>query len=127
MIGITVSGRESPTTKALMKMRRSQLLNKLHAYGQRGVTLLSQATPVDSRHTASSWAYRIVEERNGPRVEWYNTSADESGQTSVAVLIQYGHGTKNGGYVQGRDYINPAIQPMFDEIINGIWQEVKSA
>lgn len=127
MIGITVSGRESPTTKALLKMKRSQLLNQLHAYGQRGVQLLASATPTDSSITANSWAYRVIEERNGPRVEWYNTHADESGQTPVAVLIQYGHGTKNGGYVQGRDYINPAIQPMFDEIINGIWEKVKSA
>lgn len=127
MIGITVTGRESPTTKALMKMRRRELLNQLHQYGERGVALLRAATPVDSSLTAQHWAYRIVEERNGPRVEWYNTNPDESGQTSVAVLIQYGHGTKNGGYVQGRDYINPAIQPMFDEIINGIWEKVKSA
>ena len=126
-IGITVSGRESPTTKALLKMKRSQLLNQLHEYGKRGVALLATATPMDSSLTANSWAYRVVEERNGPRVEWYNTNADASGMTSVAVLIQYGHGTKNGGYVQGRDYINPAIQPMFDEIIHGIWEKVKSA
>jgi hypothetical protein len=127
MIGITVTGNESPTTKALMKMKRTALLNQLNAYGQQGVALLASATPVDSALTASSWAYRVVEERNGPRVEWYNTHADDNGQTSVAVLIQYGHGTKNGGYVQGRDYINPAIQPMFDKIINGIWEKVKSA
>lgn len=126
MIGITISGRESPTTKALLKMKRSNLLNQLHAYGQRGVTLLSQATPVDSSLTRNSWAYRVVEERNGPRVEWYNTN-DAGAGTSTAILIQYGHGTKNGGYVQGRDYINPAIQPMFDEIINGIWEKVKRA
>lgn len=127
MIGITVSGRESSTTKALLKMKRSQLLNQLHEYGRRGVALLASATPVDSSLTASSWAYRVVEESNGPRVEWYNTHASDSGQTSVAVLIQYGHGTKNGGYVQGYDYINPAIQPMFDEVLNGIWEKVKSA
>lgn len=126
MIGITVSGKESPTTKALLKMKRTNLLNQLHAYGQRGVRLLASATPVESGLTASSWAYRVVEERNGPRVEWYNTN-DAGAGTSMAVLIQYGHGTKNGGYVQGRDYINPAIQPMFDEIIHGIWEKVKSA
>lgn len=125
-IGITVTGNESSTTKALLKMKRAQLLNQLHAYGQRGVELLASATPVDSALTASSWAYRVVEESNGPRVEWYNTNDAGSG-TSVAVLIQYGHGTKNGGYVAGRDYINPAIQPMFDEILNGIWEKVKSA
>jgi hypothetical protein len=127
MIGIIVTGNESPTTKALMKMKRTALLNQLHAYGKQGVALLASATPVDSALTASSWAYRVVEEGNGPRVEWYNTHADDSGQTPVAVLIQYGHGTKNGGYVQGRDYINPAIQPMFDEIISGIWEKVKRA
>lgn len=125
MIGITVTGNESATTKALLKMKRQELLNNLNAYGQRGVDLLRNATPVESSLTANSWYYRIVEERNGPRVEWYNTHGSDSGETSVAVLIQYGHGTKNGGYVMGRDYINPAIQPMFDEIIHDIWEKVK--
>lgn len=126
VIGISRSGDSNKTTKALLRMRRKVILANLDTYGQRGVDLLSSATPVDSSLTAMTWAYRIVQERNGPRLEWYNTN-DAGGGTSVAVLIQYGHATKNGGYVVGRDFINPAIQPLFDEMIAEMWKKVTTA
>lgn len=126
MIGITTSRVNDKTTKSLRKMKKSELLRDLNRYGAMGVALLASATPVETNLTAQSWKYRIVQERNGPRVEWYNTNDDGSG-TPTVVLIQYGHATKNGGYVVARDFINPAIQPMFDEIINEIWKRVMMA
>jgi len=127
MLGVSVNKGSGSTEKALKKIRKNRLLFDLHTYGKRGVKLLSSATPVESSVTANSWEYRIVQERNGPRIEWYNTHADDAGGTSVAVLIQYGHATKNGGYVQGRDYINPAIQPLFDKLVANIWKRVRLA
>jgi hypothetical protein len=125
MIGVTTAGDHNKTSKALKNMNKSNLFSELHRYGVLGVSALAQATPIDSSLTANSWAYRIVQERNGPRIEWYNTN-DAGGGTSVAVLIQYGHGTKNGGYVIGRDFINPAIQPLFDRFAEEIWKKVKT-
>lgn len=122
MISISTTKDNNKTTKALQKMKRHRLFSDLHRYGALGVQALSRATPVDSRLTAGSWEYRIVNERNGPRIEWYNTN--EINGTSVVILIQYGHGTGSGGYVQGRDFINPAIQPLFDKFAADIWKKV---
>lgn len=125
MISSSVSGDHKKTSKALQKMRRQWVLSELHRYGALGLAALQKATPVESGLTAQSWGYRVVEERNGPRVEWFNTNMVNG--TSVAVLIQYGHGTGTGGYIQGRDYINPAIQPLFDRFVEEIWEKVKTA
>lgn len=126
MIGITTSGSDR-TTKALHKMKRRQLIRDLNGYGEQGVAILSSATPMDSSLTAAGWKYRVIEERNGPRVEWYNSNPGSDGKTSVAILIQYGHATGTGGWVEGRDYINPAIQPMFDKLVNDMWKRVMMA
>lgn len=126
MIRITTSG-SNKTEKSLSKMTRRRLIKDLDRYGEIGVSLLSSATPVESSLTASAWKYRIKEERNGPRVEWYNTNAGDDGVTSIAILLQYGHATRNGGYVAGRDYINPVIQPMFDKLVNEMWKRVMMA
>lgn len=126
MISVSSKGDSNKTARSLQKMKRNRLFGNLHQYGQRGVQLLASATPVESSLTANSWEYRIVNERNGPRIEWYNTH-DAGNGTSVAILIQYGHGTKNGGYVIGRDFINPAIQPLFDKLADDVWKKVKSA
>lgn len=122
MIGISTAGDHDKTTRSLLNMRRQHILSDLDRYGVKGVQLLAAATPVESGLTANSWAYRIVREPNGPRIEWYNTSGD--GTTSIAILIQYGHATRAGTYVAGRDFINPAIQPLFDEITQELWKKV---
>ncbi len=87
-----------------------------------GVDALSSATPVDSSLTAKSWGYRVIKDRSRPGIEWYNTNIP--GSTPVAILIQYGHATGTGGYVSGRDYINPAMRPIFDQIAVDVWKEV---
>lgn len=120
MIGITSSGDFGKTRSFLTKVRRAELFGDLNRYGRMGVEALSKATPVDTGLTANSWEYRIVKTSRGPSIEWYNTNGN------VAILIQYGHGTRGGGYVQGRDYINPAVRPLFDKISQDVWKKVIS-
>lgn len=93
----------------------------LNKYGQRGVAALQIYTPKDSGETANAWRYEIF----NLGIAWENTNTTSNG-TPIAILLQYGHGTRNGGYVQGRDYINPALQPIFDEIADACWKEVKN-
>jgi hypothetical protein len=123
-IGITGKGDYSKTKHFLNRLLHGEEFANLDIYGRMGVRALAGATPVDTGLTASSWDYRIIKERHGMRVEWFNTHGDEANRTSVAILIQYGHGTGTGGYVQGRDYINPAIQPLFDMMADEIWKVV---
>ena len=93
----------------------------LDRYGRQGVAALQMYTPKDSGETANSWKYEIF----NLGIAWSNTNVTGNG-TPVAILLQYGHGTRNGGYVQGRDYINPALQPIFDEIADNCWKEVEN-
>lgn len=93
----------------------------LDRYGRQGVAALQMYTPKDSGETANSWKYEIF----NLGIAWSNTNVTSNG-TPIAILLQYGHGTKNGGYVQGRDYINPALQPIFDEIADNCWKEVEN-
>lgn len=93
----------------------------LDRYGRQGVAALQAYTPKDSGETANSWKYEIF----NLGIAWSNTNVTSNG-TPIAILLQYGHGTKNGGYVQGRDYINPALQPIFDEIADNCWKEVEN-
>lgn len=93
----------------------------LDRYGRQGVAALQMYTPKDSGETANSWMYEIF----NLGIAWSNTNVTGNG-TPVAILLQYGHGTKNGGYVQGRDYINPALQPIFNEIADNCWKEVEN-
>lgn len=93
----------------------------LDRYGRQGVAALQMYTPKDSGETANSWKYEIF----NLGIAWSNTNVTSNG-TPIAILLQYGHGTKNGGYVQGRDYINPALQPIFDEIADKCWKEVEN-
>lgn len=122
MIRITSKGDFKSTRSFLEKTSKAQLFADLDRYGQRGVEALSRSTPVDSRLTATSWKYRIIQGKSGPTIEWYNTN--QVNGTSVAILIQYGHGTGTGGYVAGRDFINPSMRPLFDEIANDVWKKV---
>lgn len=96
----------------------------LASYGERGVKALAAATPKDTGKTADSWTYSIEEGKGTVSIVWSNTNVNKG--LNIAVLLQYGHGTRNGGYVQGRDYINPALRPLFDEIANKAWEEVVS-
>ena len=122
MIGITSSGNLKKTDAFLKRLQKRDIYSDLDRYGKMGVSALSRATPVDSSLTANSWAYRVIRGRR-PGIEWYNTNV--VGGTPVAILIQYGHGTGTGGYVQGRDFINPAIRPIFNQISDDIWKKVR--
>lgn len=96
--------------------------SNLDRYGKKGVQALSSATPYDSGNTAGSWYYKISKNGNTTSLEFCNSNINDGVQ--IAVILQYGHGTGNGGWIEGRDYINPAIQPIFDEILNDMWKEV---
>lgn len=100
-------------------------LGTLDKYGRRGVEALASATPKESGLTAKSWNYSIEREKGITKLVWYNTNVNDG--VNIAIILQYGHGTGTGGYVQGIDYINPSIRPIFDEIAEDIWEEVKRA
>ena len=97
-------------------------LGDLDKYGREGVAALASATPVDSGLTASSWGYRIVRKKESVTIEFYNKNIQNG--VPIAIILQYGHGTGTGGWVEGKDYINPSIQPVFDRIVNNAWREV---
>ena len=122
MISFRQKGDFSKLTRFLERAKESVRIGDLDKYGRQGVAALSSATPVDSGKTASSWSYEITN-KNGSIEITFNNSNIQNG-VPIAIILQYGHGTKNGGWVQGRDYINPAIQPVFDEIVNNAWREV---
>ena len=95
----------------------------MRKYGEKGVKLLQQATPKDTGKTADSWSYTIEVHRNGVKLCFNNSNLADNG-TPVAVLIQYGHGTKSGGYVSGRDFLSPVLQPLFEKLADDLWEEV---
>ena len=97
----------------------------LDKYGREGVAALSSATPVDTGLTANSWHYKIEQRSGSVSIVFYNSNIQNG--VPIAIILQYGHGTRNGGWVQGRDYINPAIQPVFDKITEDAWREVTKA
>lgn len=115
-------GNLKKTTKFLERMVKEEYLKDLDKYGREGVEALSLATPVDTGKTAASWDYRIEKSNSGVKLVWTNSNVNKG--VNIAIILQYGHGTHNGGYVQGRDYINPAIRPIFDKIADDAWKEV---
>lgn len=117
-------GNFSKTEKFLNALKGKRYLNRLDELAEMGVQALSSATPVDSGKTASSWYYTIKEEAGQTTIEWLNRNVNQ--HVNIAVILQYGHGTGTGGYVQGRDYINPAMRPIFDTIADQAWKEVTS-
>jgi len=127
MIGIESKGDFKKTKRFLDRMLRQDMFVQLDSYGREGVQILRSATPVDSSITANSWNYRVIRSHRWPGVEWYNTHEAGNSEVSVAILIQYGHATGGGGYVHGRDYINPAMQPFFDRVSDEVWKKVKSS
>lgn len=124
MISFSVSGDWAKTDKFLKAIKNQQLVQKLNEYGNEGVRALLSATPKDSGKTASSWDYRIEQKAGTYSIIWTNSNVNNG--VNIAIILQYGHGTRNGGYVQGRDYINPAIKPVMDKIAEAVWKEVTS-
>lgn len=113
----------SKTFKFLNKLSDEDYLKVLNELGQRGVDALASATPQDSGATAASWSFAIEKDAGRTAIVWSNSNLG-SGWFPIAIELQYGHGTNHGGYVQGRDYINPAIRPVFDEIVEAAWEAI---
>lgn len=125
MIKFKQTGSFSKTTRFLERAKESVKLGELDRYGREGVAALSSATPVDTGLTAKSWYYKITNQSGTAKITFYNSNIQNG--VPIAIILQYGHGTRNGGWVEGRDYINPAIQPIFDKIANQAWKEVTKA
>lgn len=124
MITFKHSGNFNKTDKFLKHNFMSDYLRVLDKYGKEGVNALVSATPIDSGETAKSWKYKITQSSRGAKIVWTNSHVVDG--VPIAILIQYGHGTRNGGYIQGRDFINPAIRPVFDKITNELWKGVST-
>lgn len=122
MISFRQKGDFSKLTRFLEKAKNAVHLGILDKYGREGVAALASATPLDSGKTASSWYYEVQHGEGTASINFYNSNVNKG--VPIAIILQYGHGTGTGGWVQGRDYINPAIQPIFDKIANEAWREV---
>ena len=122
MISFRQKGDFSKSTGFLKKVKNGARLNDLDKYGREGVAALASATPTDTGRTASSWFYQIVRKDNSVSIEYHNSNIQNG--VPIAIILHYGHGTGTGGWVQGRDYINPAIRPIFDKMANEAWREV---
>lgn len=123
MLTFSHVGNFEKTTSFLNDVQRRKLRKSLEVYGQMGVDALSAATPVDTGKTAASWSYTIKTGKKGLSIIWKNSNLAKDG-SPIALLIQYGHATARGGYVEGRDYINPALKPVFEHILHNVWKEV---
>lgn len=124
MISFRHKGDFSKATSYLEKIKEAAKLGILDKYGRAGVAALSSATPVESGKTASSWGYEIEQTNGSAKIIFTNSNVNKG--VNIAIILQYGHGTGTGGWVQGRDYINPAIQPIFDQIAEEAWKGVAS-
>lgn len=124
MIRFKQKGDFSKTEKFLKKSFGRDYVSVLEKYAQQGVAALSAATPIDSGQTAVSWGYELIQNNSSISIVWKNTNVNKG--VNIALILQYGHGTRNGGYVSGRDYINPALQPIFDKMADAAWKEVTS-
>ena len=122
MITFRHKGDFSKTTRFLENVRRGLNPHILDKYGREGVHALASATPVDTGFTASSWYYRIESKNEQTTISFCNSNIQNG--VPIAIILQYGHGTRNGGWVEGRDYINPAILPVFDKMAEQAWREV---
>ena len=122
MITFRQKGDFSRLTRFLERAKEAVRLGELDKYGRDGVAALESATPVDTGLTAKSWYYEIERKKGSVSISFHNSNIQNG--VPIAIILQYGHGTRNGGWVQGIDYINPAIQPIFDEIAESAWREV---
>lgn len=125
MITFIQTGDFSKTKKTFKKMQEVTKNGILEKYGKAGVAALASATPSESGKTASSWTYEVQNSSGGSKITFFNTNINKG--VNIAIILQYGHGTGTGGWVQGRDYINPAIRPVFDNIAEAVWKEVVNA
>lgn len=124
-VTLSSSGSFKKTESFLKEAAKLDVRSMLEKYGQTGTNALSSATPVDSGATSSSWYHEVSQVSGGWVITWYNSNVKPG--FNVAVMLQYGHGTGTGGWVQGRDYINPALRPIFDQIADKAWKAVVSA
>lgn len=122
MISFRSRGDYSKLTRYFERLKATARMSTLDKYGKAGVSALSSATPIDTGMAANSWSYQIEHSRGSARIVF--TNSDIENGFPVVIMLQYGHGTGTGGWVQGRDYINPAIQPIFDKIAEDAWREV---
>lgn len=122
MLEFSSNGDFSNLTNWLERIKDGVKMSTLDKYGEAGVRALSSATPVDSGLTASSWSYNIERTSDSATISFNNSNINDG--VPIAIILQYGHGTGNGGWVEGRDYINPAILPIFDSIVEEAWKEV---
>lgn len=125
MFSIETSGDFGKTLRTLGNLQKLNVRGILEAAGQAGVTALASATPRESGLAAHSWSYEVTGGVGQAQINWLNVDVENG--FPVAIMLQYGYGTGTGGYVQGRDYINPAIRPIFDKIANDVWKAVTSA
>lgn len=122
MIEVKASGNFSKTTSRLERLKEIFRAGVFDKYGKMGVEALRKATPVDSGLTADSWRYKVETNATGTTIRWFNDNEVEG--VNIAILIQYGHATKGGGYVPPNDFVNPAMKPIFDKIAKDAWEEV---
>jgi len=125
MITFESTGSFNNTESFLKSAPKINILSILNSYGEEGVKALGYGIPKDSGLAASSWYYEVSKTKSGYSITWLNKDIENG--FPVAIMLQYGYGTGNGGYVQGRDYINPAIKPIFDKIADQVWKVVTSA
>lgn len=121
-IKFEMKGDFDKTKKWLNTLKNNKMESILKKYGEEGVQALKSATPIDSGETANSWGFKVKTTSNSASIEWFNTNTQNG--VNIAILLQYGHGTGTGGYVQGVDYINPAMAPIFKSISDKVWKEV---
>lgn len=124
MITFRQRGNFSKLNSYLERLKEVVKLGDLNKYGRQGVQALSSATPIESGETANSWYYEINRTKESVSISFHNSNINNG--VPIAIILQYGHGTGTGGWVEGRDYINPAIQPIFDKIAEDAWKEVTS-
>jgi hypothetical protein len=125
MLVLKYSQKGSDSLQFLQRLKNIRIERTLKKYGDLGVSALAEATPKDSGTTAASWSYEIKKDENGWSINWTNSNVNRG--VNIAIILQYGHGTGTGGYVAGRDYINPALAPIFEELANDAWNEVTKA
>lgn len=124
-ISFDTQGSFSNTERFFSRMSRGEIFNALSSYAQEGVDALRSATPVDTGATAAAWSYKVERSKGSYAIHW--TNSHFAGTAPLVIMLQYGHGTGTGGYVKGRDFINPAIRPVFDRIADKVWKVVTSA
>ena len=122
LISFKHKGDFSKTLRFFNKVLQRDYLNILDKYGQEGVARLREATPKDTGLTAESWSYVITSDKNNTTITWVNSNVNK--HVNIALILQYGHATRHGGWVEGIDYINPALQPVFDKMADEAWREI---